>query len=157
MSAAALPKTYVQHPLSAAFPAMSAEDFQALTDSIDNIGVQNPITLFEGMVGRHGGGGRKESCSGRVFFLKRRPAPAAAALIGHRLAFRHQRPASLQRRIQAKNGAGRFVRAVAMRRGASANTRSCAGWCAALRASRCQSAGGEVGKLGGFVSCPWSW
>jgi hypothetical protein len=50
MSAAALPKTYVQHPLSAAFPAMSAEDFQALTDSINNIGVQNPITLFEGMV-----------------------------------------------------------------------------------------------------------
>ena len=50
MSAAALPKTYAQHPLSAAFPAMSAEDFQALTDSIDNIGIQNPITLFEGMV-----------------------------------------------------------------------------------------------------------
>lgn len=48
--AAALPKTYAQHPLSAAFPAMSAEDFQALTDSIDNIGIQNPITLFEGMV-----------------------------------------------------------------------------------------------------------
>ena len=48
--AAALPKTYAQHPLSAAFPPMSAEDFQALTDSIDNIGVQNPITLFEGMV-----------------------------------------------------------------------------------------------------------
>lgn len=48
--AAALSKTYVQHPLSAAFPAMSAEDFQALTDSIDNIGIQNPITLFEGMV-----------------------------------------------------------------------------------------------------------
>lgn len=47
---AALPKTYAQHPLSAAFPAMSAEDFQALTDSIDNIGIQNPITLFEGMV-----------------------------------------------------------------------------------------------------------
>ena len=48
--AAALPKTYAQHPLSAAFPPMSAEDFQALTDSIDNIGVQNPITLFDGMV-----------------------------------------------------------------------------------------------------------
>lgn len=42
--------TLKQHPLSAAFPPMSAEDFQALTDSIDNIGVQNPITLFEGMV-----------------------------------------------------------------------------------------------------------
>lgn len=41
---------YQQHPLSAAFPAMSAEDFQGLKDSIENIGVQNPITLFEGMV-----------------------------------------------------------------------------------------------------------
>ncbi len=41
---------YAQHPLSAAFPAMPAEDFQALKDSIDAIGVQNPITLFEGMV-----------------------------------------------------------------------------------------------------------
>lgn len=39
-----------QHPLSAAFPAMCAEDFQALTDSIQAIGVQNPVTLFEGMV-----------------------------------------------------------------------------------------------------------
>lgn len=39
-----------QHPLSAAFPAMNAEDFEALKDSIANIGVQNPITLFEGMV-----------------------------------------------------------------------------------------------------------
>lgn len=39
-----------QHPLSAAFPAMDAEDFQALKDSIEQIGVQNPITLFEGMV-----------------------------------------------------------------------------------------------------------
>ena len=29
---------------------MSAEDFQALTDSINDIGVQNPITLFDGMV-----------------------------------------------------------------------------------------------------------
>ena len=41
---------FKQHPLSAAFPAMSAEDFQSLKDSITNIGVQNPITLFEGMV-----------------------------------------------------------------------------------------------------------
>lgn len=39
-----------QHPLSAAFPAMSAEDFQALTDSIQAIGVQNPVTLLDGMV-----------------------------------------------------------------------------------------------------------
>lgn len=41
---------YQQHQLSAAFPAMSAEDFQSLKDSITEIGVQNPITLFEGMV-----------------------------------------------------------------------------------------------------------
>ena len=48
--AAALPKTYAQHPLNAALPAMPPEQYQALTDSISNIGVQNPITLFEGMV-----------------------------------------------------------------------------------------------------------
>lgn len=42
--------TYQQHPLSAAFPAMSEEDFQSLKDSIESIGVQNPVTLFEGMV-----------------------------------------------------------------------------------------------------------
>ena len=29
---------------------MAAEDFQGLKDSIENIGVQNPITIFEGMV-----------------------------------------------------------------------------------------------------------
>lgn len=39
-----------QHPLSAAFPAMQPDEYQALIDSIGNIGVQNPITLFEGMV-----------------------------------------------------------------------------------------------------------
>ena len=41
---------YQQHPLSAAFPAMAAADFQSLKDSITEIGVQNPVTLFEGMV-----------------------------------------------------------------------------------------------------------
>ena len=41
---------YTQHPLSAAFPAMHADEFQALIDSIANIGVQNPITLLDGMV-----------------------------------------------------------------------------------------------------------
>lgn len=41
---------FKQHPLSAAFPAMQADEYQALADSIGNIGVQNPITLFEGMV-----------------------------------------------------------------------------------------------------------
>lgn len=42
--------TLQQHPLSAAFPAMSADDFKALKDSIESIGVQNPVTLYEGMV-----------------------------------------------------------------------------------------------------------
>lgn len=48
--AAALPETYVQHPLSAAFPAMTPEEFQELKDSIEVLGVQNPITLHDGMV-----------------------------------------------------------------------------------------------------------
>jgi ParB-like chromosome segregation protein Spo0J len=39
-----------QHPLSAAFPAMPADQFEALKDSITDIGVQDPITVFEGMV-----------------------------------------------------------------------------------------------------------
>lgn len=39
-----------QHPLSAAFPAMHADEYQSLVDSIGDIGVQNPITIFEGMV-----------------------------------------------------------------------------------------------------------
>lgn len=39
-----------QHPLSAAFPAMQPDEYLALKDSIENIGIQNPITLFEGMV-----------------------------------------------------------------------------------------------------------
>lgn len=42
--------TYTQHTLSAAFPSMSAEDFQSLKDSIEANGVLNPITLFEGQV-----------------------------------------------------------------------------------------------------------
>lgn len=42
--------SYAQHPLSAAFPAMSADDRQALKDSIEILGVQNPITIFEGQV-----------------------------------------------------------------------------------------------------------
>jgi len=41
---------YKQHPLSSAFPAMQAEEFQSLRDSIEAIGVQNPITLLDGMV-----------------------------------------------------------------------------------------------------------
>lgn len=41
---------YEQHPLSAAFPPMGAAEFQALLDSVENIGVQNAITLHDGMV-----------------------------------------------------------------------------------------------------------
>jgi hypothetical protein len=41
---------HAQHPLSAAFPAMAAEDFQALKDSIANVGVLNAITLLDDMV-----------------------------------------------------------------------------------------------------------
>ena len=41
---------YQQHQLSAAWPAMSDSDFQALQDSIMNIGVQMPIVIFEGKV-----------------------------------------------------------------------------------------------------------
>lgn len=39
-----------QHPLSAAFPALPPESFQALVDSIVLLGVQNPITLYQGQV-----------------------------------------------------------------------------------------------------------
>lgn len=48
--AAALPKTYVQHPLSAAFPAMTPEEFQKLKDSIENIGPMSPVVITQGMV-----------------------------------------------------------------------------------------------------------
>ena len=41
---------YTQHPLSSSFPAMSAEEYQALKDSIELNGVLNPITIFEDMV-----------------------------------------------------------------------------------------------------------
>lgn len=43
-------KNLKQHPLSAAWPAMQADEYQSLKDSITNVGVQNPITLFQGMV-----------------------------------------------------------------------------------------------------------
>lgn len=42
--------TLTQHPLSAAFPSMLGDEFQDLKDSIGLIGVQNPITLLDGMV-----------------------------------------------------------------------------------------------------------
>lgn len=41
---------YLQHPLSAAFPPMTTEEFQSLKDSIEAHGVLNPITIFEDMV-----------------------------------------------------------------------------------------------------------
>jgi hypothetical protein len=39
-----------QHPLSAAFPAMQADEYQGLKDSIENNGVLEPITVFDGMI-----------------------------------------------------------------------------------------------------------
>ncbi len=42
--------SYQQHPLSAAFPAMTDEEYQDLKNSIDVNGVLNPITIYEGMV-----------------------------------------------------------------------------------------------------------
>lgn len=41
---------YQQHPLSAAFPAMTDSEYHSLKESIDTNGVLNPITIFEGMV-----------------------------------------------------------------------------------------------------------
>jgi ParB-like chromosome segregation protein Spo0J len=42
--------TLQQHPLSAAYPSMSADEFQSLLDSVEVIGIQSPITLYDGMV-----------------------------------------------------------------------------------------------------------
>ena len=42
--------SFSQHRLSAAYPAMAADEFQSLKDSIEIIGVQTPVTLFEGQV-----------------------------------------------------------------------------------------------------------
>ena len=39
-----------QHPLSAAWPPMPDDEFQLLVDSIDDLGVLNPITIADGMV-----------------------------------------------------------------------------------------------------------
>lgn len=39
-----------QHPLSAAFPAMSADDFAALVEDIKVNGQREPVIVFEGMV-----------------------------------------------------------------------------------------------------------
>ncbi|MBY0455477.1 MAG: ParB N-terminal domain-containing protein [Burkholderiaceae bacterium] len=53
--AAALPKTYAQHPLSAASLPMTAQEFQELKDSIENIGPMSPVVIADGMV-LHGWG-----------------------------------------------------------------------------------------------------
>jgi hypothetical protein len=42
--------TYKQHPLSAAFPSMSDDDFAALVADIEANGQRDPVVLFEGMV-----------------------------------------------------------------------------------------------------------
>lgn len=39
-----------QHPLSAAYPAMSPDDFQALAADIKRSGLREPISLFEGAI-----------------------------------------------------------------------------------------------------------
>jgi hypothetical protein len=44
------PANLTQHPLSAAFPRPSSEEFKALKESIDVIGVQIPITVYDGQV-----------------------------------------------------------------------------------------------------------
>lgn len=41
---------YKRHELSTAFADMSGEEYKVLLDSINHIGLQNPITLFEGQV-----------------------------------------------------------------------------------------------------------
>jgi hypothetical protein len=41
---------YQQHPLSAAFPPMTPEEFESLRESVHVNGVLNPITIYEGMV-----------------------------------------------------------------------------------------------------------
>lgn len=41
---------YLQHPLSSAFPAMSVIEYDALCTSVADIGLQNPIVLYQGMV-----------------------------------------------------------------------------------------------------------
>lgn len=45
-----MPGTFEQHELSAAFPAMSDEARLALRDSVEDIGIQNAVVLFEGKV-----------------------------------------------------------------------------------------------------------
>lgn len=39
-----------RHPLSSAYPDMQDDEYEKLVKSIDRIGLQNPIVLFEGMI-----------------------------------------------------------------------------------------------------------
>jgi Zn-dependent M32 family carboxypeptidase len=41
---------YKQHPLSAAYPEMSSNEYAALCVSVQTIGIQNPITIYQDMV-----------------------------------------------------------------------------------------------------------
>lgn len=41
---------YTQHPLSAAFPPMTDDALMMLRDSVESIGIQNPVVIFEGAV-----------------------------------------------------------------------------------------------------------
>jgi ParB-like chromosome segregation protein Spo0J len=43
-------KKYEQHPIGAAWPALSDEDFQKLVDSIESIGILEKITVYEGKI-----------------------------------------------------------------------------------------------------------
>ena len=64
---------YAQHALSAAFPAMSADDLQALTDDISVNGQREPIVIFEGAVldGWH----RYQSCMSLGWAVDERTLP----------------------------------------------------------------------------------
>jgi regulator of replication initiation timing len=80
-----------QHPLSAAFPAMSAEDFQALKDDIEVNGQREPVIVLDGMVldGWH----RYRACSDLGLNVKHftfgADDDAAAFVLSHNLHRRH--------------------------------------------------------------------
>lgn len=50
MSKATSPAEFTQHPLSAAFPSMSASEFSELVSDIQANGLEYPIMLYQGMV-----------------------------------------------------------------------------------------------------------
>jgi FtsZ-binding cell division protein ZapB len=82
-----------QHPLSAAFPAMSAEDFAALVDDVKAHGQREPIMLFEGMVldGWH----RYQACEKlgvRADKFEFKGEDPAAFVLSHNLHRRHLTP-----------------------------------------------------------------